>query len=182
VLSDCVLRWLLESIRDVDEGSSNPIIPDVNARVENLTARIASPTRNTAGSGDIYGDVLNYAPGGIVIGGLHRTSKVITSFLNNFLPRLGDNLQDLLGIKTIIGILTATADRRIPGVDADVFEYTQEETVQVAGQQRSFVVAQQAQMEGVNEWGKERYLSRTFEAYLLWKRVFGRQRDVAHEH
>jgi hypothetical protein len=45
--------------------------------------------------------------------------------------------------------------------------------VVVNGVEESVVVANTARMQGVNEWGKERYVSRTFEGYLLWKRVFG---------
>jgi hypothetical protein len=40
------------------------------------------------------------------------------------------------------------------------------------------VVAETAKMEGVNEWGKERYASKTWENFVLWKRVFGGD-DVA---
>lgn len=173
VLSDCVLRWQLEGIRDVDQNSPNPLIPDVDQRISYLDARIASPDTPT-GSGDIYGDVLNYAPGGVILGSVQRVNKFFTSQLNKVIPRLGDNIQDLLGIKTLIGILTATSDRRIPGATADVFDYTGSMSVNVNGQQRSVVVAQQAKMVGTNEWGKERYMSKTFEAFLLWKKVFGR--------
>lgn len=171
VLSDCVLRWLLEGIRDVGATS---LIPDVNDRITSLDTRIAAPAPNTTGSGDIYGDVINYAPGGYIIGTVQRVSRFFTSSLNRVLPRLGDNIQELLGIKTIVGILTATTDRRIPGTMADVFPYTQKQVLTVNGNAESVVVAQKAEMRGVNEWGKERYVSRTWENYVLWKKVFGR--------
>jgi uncharacterized protein (DUF2235 family) len=178
VLSDCVLRFLLEGIRDTDEDSSSPIVPDVEQRIAFLNNRIANPAPNTTGSGDIYGDVLNYAPGGIVIGSVQRVTKSFTSVLNKFLPRLGTNIQDLLGVKTIIGILTATTDRRIPGTDADVFAYAQKQIVMNGDGVEEVVVAKTAKMEGVNEWGKERYASKTWENFVLWKRVFGGD-DVA---
>jgi hypothetical protein len=170
VLSDCVLRFLLHGIRDHGNGT---LIPDIADRIAILDERIAHPAPHTTGSGDIYGDVLNYAPAGILLGAFQRVAHGFTSILNTILPRLGDNVKDLLGIKTIIGILTATADRRIPGTHADVFAYTQEQDVVVNGVEESVVVANTARMQGVNEWGKERYVSRTFEGYLLWKRVFG---------
>jgi uncharacterized protein (DUF2235 family) len=173
VLSDCVLRFLLQGVQEVDAQSSSPIIPDVAQRIAFLDARIASPAPNTTGSGDIYGDVLNYAPGGIVIGSIQRVFRTFTSALNSVLPRLGDNVREVLGIKSLVGILTATADRRIPGISADVFAYAQKQGFSVNGATEMVVVQQKAQMVGVNEWGKERYASKTHENYLLWKRVFG---------
>jgi uncharacterized protein (DUF2235 family) len=178
VLSDCVLRWILQSIQETEDDSLSPIIPNVAARIQTLDARIASPAVNTTGSGDIYGDVLNYAPGGIIFSSIQRASRFVTSLLNRVLPRLGDNIQGLLGIKTIVGILTATADRRIPGVTADVFPYMQKQAVYVNGVEDTVVVAQQAHMTRETEWGKKRYVSRTYESFLLWKRVFGREREV----
>lgn len=178
VLSDCVLRWVLQGIHEVDNESNNSIVPDVKERIAALDARIARPQPNSTGSGDIYGDVLNYAPGGYILGGIQRVSRVISSSLNKIFPRLGDNIQELLGIKFIIGILTATADRRIPGTTAMVYPYTQKEVVLVNGNEQTIVVAQKAHMGGTNEWGKERYESRTYENFLLWKKVFGTRREV----
>lgn len=174
VLSDCVLRFLLEGIQDTDDGR---LIPDVEYRISHLDSRIANPAPNSTGSGDIYGDVLNYAPGGILLSSIHRITKTLTSVLNKILPNLGTNLQDLLGIKTIIGILTATADRRIPGTQADVFAYKQKQVLSANGDEDMVVVAQKAQMEAANEWGKVRYVSKTSENFELWKRVFGGGRE-----
>ncbi|CAO2647601.1 Nn.00g085230.m01.CDS01 [Neocucurbitaria sp. VM-36] len=173
VLSDCVLRWLLESIQEVDSNSHRPIIADTKGHIQRITERMANAEVKTTGSGDIYGDVLNYTPAGIVWGSIQRASRFFFSLLDHVLPRLGSNIQDLLGIKTILGILTATADRRIPGVAAEVYPYIEQESVGVKGQERVFSVQEQARMRGQNEWGKERYVSRTFEAFLLWRRVFG---------
>ncbi|KAH7069850.1 hypothetical protein BKA63DRAFT_89763 [Paraphoma chrysanthemicola] len=172
VLSDCVLRWILQGIQEV---GNDTVIPDIDERIELLDTRIANPAPNSTGSGDIYGDVLNYAPGGIILGSIQRISRFFTSLLNSVLPRLGDNIQQLLGIKTVIGILTATADRRIPGTEADVFPYAQKQPVQLDDGEVQVNVAKNAQMEGKNEWGKERYKSRTWENYVLWREVFGRK-------
>jgi hypothetical protein len=172
VLSDCVLRWILQGMQEV---GNDTVIPDIDERIELLDTRIANPAPNSTGSGDIYGDVLNYAPGGIILGSIQRISRFFTSLLNSVLPRLGDNIQQLLGIKTVIGILTATADRRIPGTEADVFPYTQKQPVQLDDGEVQVNVAKNAQMEGKNEWGKERYKSRTWENYVLWREVFGRK-------
>jgi uncharacterized protein (DUF2235 family) len=173
VLSDCVLRWLVEGVRDTDEDSPSPIIPNATTHISKLEERLYTVDSTKTGSGDIYSHVLDFAPGGVIFGSIQRASRAFTRLLNRMLPRLGDNIQDLLGIKTIIGILTATADRRIPGTVADVYPYTQEEQVQVKGVQRVVCVAEQAQMAERNEWGKERYQSNTFETHGLWRRVFG---------
>lgn len=178
VLSDCVLRWVLEGIEEADASSHNPVIANVAEHIQRMNERIASPEPNTGGSGDIYGDVINYAPAGIIWGSIQRTFRFITSLLNRLLPQLGDNIKDLLGIKTIIGILTATADRRIPGVAADVYPYTQKETVQIKGKNTVLSIKEQAKMVGKNEWGKDRYPSRTYESFLLWHRVFGKKKPA----
>ncbi|KAH7381251.1 hypothetical protein DE146DRAFT_279674 [Phaeosphaeria sp. MPI-PUGE-AT-0046c] len=179
VLSDCVLRFMLQGIQAVDDGT---IVPDVESRIALLDARIANPAPGSTGSGDIYGDVLNYAPGGVVIGSIQRVTRTFTSILNRILPRLGDNVRDLLGIKTLVGILTATADRRIPGSRADVFDYEERQVLGSAnrdegGEEVVVVVAETAKMQGKNEWGKERYASKTHENYQLWRRVFGGGED-----
>lgn len=175
VLSDAVLRWLVEGIRDSDADATHLIIPTINEELEKLNLRLTDPAPKNTGSGDIYGDVLNYAPAGVIWGTIQRASRFLISLLNHVLPRLGDNIQGLLGIKTIVGILTATADRRIPGVGAEIYDYTEEERVVVQGTERMFSVETTAKMKGVNEWGKERYASQTLESFKLWKRVFGRK-------
>ncbi|KAI8931618.1 hypothetical protein NX059_011270 [Plenodomus lindquistii] len=178
VLSDAVLRYLVEGVRETDADSGNPIIPNLDEEIETLRIRLTSPSPKQTGSGDIYGDVLNYAPAGIVWGTFQRFFRTIFSLLNEVLPRLGDNIKDLIGVKKIVDILTATADRRIPGSAADVYPYMQEEQVLVQGVERPLCVAEAAQMKGLNEWGKERYASRTYENFLLWRKVFGVKKDA----
>ncbi|KAF2849569.1 hypothetical protein T440DRAFT_130131 [Plenodomus tracheiphilus IPT5] len=173
VLSDAVLRYLVEGIRATDSDSPNPIIPNLDEEVETLRLRLTSPSPKQTGSGDIYGDVLNYAPAGIVWGTLQRFFRFIFALFNKILPRLGDNIKGLIGVKTIVNILTATADRRIPGSAANVYPYMREEQVLVQGVEQPLCIEQAAQMKGLNEWGKERYASRTYETFLLWRRVFG---------
>ncbi|KAH7397365.1 hypothetical protein BKA66DRAFT_437930 [Pyrenochaeta sp. MPI-SDFR-AT-0127] len=179
VLSDCVLRWLLEGIQEADANSQNPVIANVGVHIQKLSERMGGPGAKNTGSGDIYGDVINYAPAGIIWGSIQRTFRFVTSLLNRLIPQLGDNIKDLLGIKTIVGILTATADRRIPGVAGDVYPYMQQENVQVNGKDMAFSVEGQAKMIGTNEWKKERYPSRTYESFLLWRRVFGKKRTAS---
>ncbi|KAF1912169.1 hypothetical protein BDU57DRAFT_459840 [Ampelomyces quisqualis] len=172
VLSDCVLRFLLQGMQATDNAT---MIPDVDHRIAQLDARIASPAPNSTGSGDIYGNVLDYAPGGFVLGSIQRVTRSLSTLVNAIFPRLADNVRDVLGVKTLVTILTGTADRRIPGTHADVFAYETEQMLGVNGALESAVVKHAAHMEGVNEWGKERYGSKSWENYVLWKRVFGRE-------
>lgn len=173
VLSDAVLKYLVEGIRDTDNSSPNPIIPNITKEVDRLTERITSPGPKNTGSGDIYSDIINYAPAGIIWGSLKRVSHYAVSALNQISPRLGENIRGLLGVETIIGILSATADRRIPAVAGNIYPYKEEQQVLVNGRQRVFNVAELGYMTGENEWGNERYQSKTFESFLLWNKVFG---------
>ncbi|KAJ8117927.1 hypothetical protein OPT61_g971 [Boeremia exigua] len=169
VLADNVLKWILEGVRDVDQGSST-IIPNVNDRITEISARIANPLPGTTGSGDIYGDILKYAPAGSVISAVKKVSMFGTSLANKIIPNLGDNIQDLLGIRTIMGVITATTDRRIPGVAANVDRYQNQITTDTG---LTFSVERNARMLDPNEIGQVRYPSRTFETHRLWSEVFG---------
>ncbi|RAR13593.1 peptidoglycan binding domain-containing protein [Stemphylium lycopersici] len=184
VLGDAVLRWMVESVLAADEDSDNPLMPTAPAHIQALSESLAANTRPAVsehdqrlrtGSGDIYGDVLAYAPGGVLISSLQTTSRSLTSLLNGLFPKLGDNIQGVLGVKTLVSILTNTADRRIPGAQADVYPYTEEETVLVDGKEVRFSIESLARLNEMNERGKLRYPSQTFEAFSLWKRVFGRE-------
>ncbi|EUC27695.1 hypothetical protein COCCADRAFT_111013 [Bipolaris zeicola 26-R-13] len=185
VLSDAVLRWMVESVHTVDEHSETPIMPGAQEWIQHLGERLgeaalsASSTEDQhlrTGSGDIYGDVLAYAPGGVVISSVQKTSRSITSLLNGVLPRLGDNIQSVLGVKTLIGILTNTADRRIPGTQAEIYPYTEQERVTVKGSEVVFTVEELARMNEVNDVGQVRYPSQSFQSFLLWKEVFGKKK------
>jgi hypothetical protein len=164
-----VLKWLLQGILEAG-GDANPIIPDVRGEIHAVSARIAAPAPNSTGSGDIYGNVLDYAPAGRLFAPIQWASSFFTSLLNKVAPRLGDNIQDLLGIRTILGILLATVDRRIPGVAADVDTY-QVGNIQVG--QNTFSIEELAKMREKNDKGTGRYPSQTHESFLLWKKVFG---------
>jgi hypothetical protein len=170
VLADNVLRWILEGVRSVNDPRT-PIILDLDARIAAISARIANPLPNSTGSGDIYGNVIEFAPAGRILGAVQKVSGAITWGLNKAFPKLGDNIQDLLGIRTVMNVLTATAERRIPGAAADVDAYT--------ARKGAVSVAINARMSDTNEWGKIRYPSKTFENHELWTEVFGDERDGA---
>jgi len=191
VLSDAVLRWLVQGVQEVDQDSKTPIMPAAKHDIQRLSEGLAKvapttdaengipPESHYTGSGDVYGDVLAYAPGGVVFSAVKKTSQSITSVLNNFLPPLniGDNIQSLLGIKTLISIITATNDRRIPGTEAEIYPYMQEERVVVDGVET--VLPSIEKLGRMNELtrGRVRYPSKTVEAFRLWKGVFGKEEN-----
>jgi uncharacterized protein (DUF2235 family) len=174
VLSDCVLRWLLEGIQEVDAGSPSPIIPDAHGQCQKLSQRIASVEPMTTGSGDICSNVLNYAPAGTIWDTIHSITRFSIMLISHILPLLGDNIQDLLGIKNIVAILSATADRRVPVLVADVYPYKDKEKAILEEKSVVFSVEELAKMDRMNGLGMERYPSRTYDSFLLWRRVFGR--------
>jgi len=183
VLSDTVLRWLVQGVQREDAGSRNQLIPNAKEHIERLDEdiRLAAPAFAQAqtGSGDIYGDVLAYAPGGRVFSAIQRSSRSVTGLLNNVFPRLGDKAQGVLGFKTLLSILTATADRRIPGTQADIYPYMEKE---IAMSGKEYSVEQLARLNEDNERGTLRYPSQTVEAFLLWKRVFGQKTETRDFH
>jgi hypothetical protein len=171
VLADVILRWMLQSVKDTEtnDNRTSNIIPNIGDKIDALGEQIAQADAMYTGSGDIYGDILSYAPAGSVFGVVMKYGSTAVSALNRLFPKLGDNIQDLLGIKVILRILAATRDRRIPGNAAEVYPYKQAEVV---GGNR-FTVHAKARIEDENREGTKRYPSQTFESFELWKRVFG---------
>ncbi|KAF2624515.1 hypothetical protein BU25DRAFT_347798 [Macroventuria anomochaeta] len=176
VLADNVLRWILEGVQKFNDLET-PIIPKVDNEIAKISERIVNPNPNSTGSGDVYGNLLEYAPAGKFLGIVQKISGAFRWLLNKSFPKLGDNIQDLLGIRTIIGILTATADRRIPGVAvaADVNDYKDNITTMTGV---VYSVEDNARMRDLNELDKVRYPSETFETHELWKSVFGDERGT----
>ncbi|RMZ68756.1 peptidoglycan binding domain containing [Pyrenophora seminiperda CCB06] len=193
VLSDAVLRWIVQGVREVDGESQTPLMPAADQDIQRLSeglAKFATTASKEAeavtashytGSGDIYSDVLAYAPAGILLSTLRNTFSTLTSLLNALLPSLdiGTNIQSLLGVKTLITILTATNDRRIPGTEADIYPYREEERVRVGGVETVVPsIESLGRMREVQRGGgRERYPSRTVEAFWLWKGVFGKEEN-----
>jgi hypothetical protein len=192
VLADVVLRWMLQAVQKTEATDARPtaLIPDIATRIPVLTAAIANPTSSAqptgpTGSGDIYGNVLEYGPGGSIFGAIMRFGTTAVGLLNKLAPQLGDNIQDLLGIKVIIRILTAARDRRIPAgskieqgdncMEPSVYAYKDMEIVRTeGGGEVLFTVDQTARLnEACGMDGGLRYPSRTFESFQLWKRIFG---------
>jgi hypothetical protein len=113
-LADLVLKWMLESIRREDpEGK---VIPGIDAEVAKLINNMESATPAMAGSGDVYGSILDYGPAGKVAHVVTAASSGFVSYFDKLIPTLkpGTAIQDFFGLKLIINALAATRDRRIP--------------------------------------------------------------------
>jgi hypothetical protein len=154
---------------------------DVEARMQHMNETLANGEPMNTGSGDIYGDVLDRVPGGVILRFIQRVSRALIPLLRSALPLLGSNIQDRSGLKTIIGILTVTTDRRVPGDAEDDYPYSKEEDLHVVGTTKTLTVAQQADLGSLNELGKPRYQSKTYESFLFWKDFFT-MRNIKHSY
>lgn len=170
VLADLILRWMIQAVKDTEDmdDRTSYSIRNIQTKIDACGITIAQADQVYTGSGDIYGDILSYAPAGSVFGVIMKYGSTAVAALNRLFPKLGENIQDLLGIKVILRILTATRDRRIPSNVADVYPYKQTEVVQG----NSFTVLSKARIEVRNNDRTKRYPSQTFESFELWKRVF----------
>jgi hypothetical protein len=178
VLADAVLRWLLNGVKETATPETEDVIfPDIDAEIERLSQRIATPDPKALGSGDIYSNPLvNGGPLGYITGPLQKLVSLPFKALNFIFPRFGDNISDLLGIKTIIGVLMATRDRRVPrAMDEErVYPYqAREAVVNPRGEEVVFRVVERAKMASKNVEGEVRYPSRTYETFEARKGVFG---------
>ncbi|KAF9344955.1 hypothetical protein BGX26_003705 [Mortierella sp. AD094] len=109
VLADLVLKWMLEGIK---EHSGDKIIRHIGDRIEELVISMADG-RNT-GSGDVYGNILDYGPMGILwekrVGNISIFDP-ITNLIENindtiaFLGPIGQALQEV--IKAITNVINA---------------------------------------------------------------------------
>ncbi|TVY67699.1 hypothetical protein Focb16_v003137 [Fusarium oxysporum f. sp. cubense] len=83
VLSDLVLKWMLKNIQRVD--TSNEVILTIDAKINDIISRLTSGHLST-GSGDIYDQILQYAPLGYVLSWtasqLHEMFPRISPFID----------------------------------------------------------------------------------------------------
>ncbi|KAF2267350.1 hypothetical protein CC78DRAFT_457628 [Lojkania enalia] len=175
ILSNLVLRYMLESVQKVDP--STPPIPHIALKLNEINFLLVSPVSDQStgatGSGDVYGALLDYAPVGTLWSILHKFGSKAAEMLNKAAPKLGDNIQDLLGLRSILRILTATRDRRVPGTSEVLYDYKVRERIDVGQAVGYFCVEKQAELGVLNEDGVARYPSRSFENYRVWRRIFG---------
>lgn len=157
VCADLVLVWLLEAVRD--EDGIGTLIPDIDDMISEIQSRLYSGTLDI-GSGDIYGKMTDYTPAGIFGSAFSLLTSFTVKLTDHISPslKLGSAIQDFLGIKTLLNILLATQDRRIPDVDADVVPLFD------GGEGSVYERA-----------GLGRYESRTFEGWRDYLRVIGKK-------
>lgn len=167
VCADLVLLYLLEGIQA--EDGLHTLIPNVEHEIAQLKDGLRNTTSPKLGSGDIYGHMPEFGPGGLISTALTGAMNFSIKTANFFTPnlKLGTAVVDMLGIKTITDLLLATRDRRIPTTHA--------QTVDLAVGDELFGGMSVRETAGL---GKERYPSRTFEnwlSYLLAVEVISRR-------
>jgi hypothetical protein len=123
VLADLVLKWMLESVKVHDPEAK--VIPGIDAEIAKLLTNMKSATHAKTGTGDVYGNVLDFGPAGKVFHVINAASSGLMSYLDNLVPgaRPGTAIQDFFGVKLIINALAATRDRRIPDSNAVLTMY-----------------------------------------------------------
>lgn len=167
VCADLVLLYILEGVQA--EDGLQTLIPNLDDEIIQLKDHLRNTTNPKIGSGDIYGHVPEFGPGGIIIKALEGAIDFSIKIANLFTPtlKLGTAVRDMLGVKTITDILLATRDRRIPTTHA--------QAVDLAIGNELFGGVSVRERAGL---GKERYPSRTFEnwlSYLLAVEVISRR-------
>ncbi|KAG0308116.1 hypothetical protein BGZ99_001266 [Dissophora globulifera] len=156
VLADLVLKWMLESIEKQDPHGM--VIRNIDEEIANLNTNMKAPIRNT-GSGDVYGSILDYGPGGQLYQvGVHAANGIV-SYLNKLFPlaHLGTAIQDFFDLKLIINVLAATRDRRIGDHNAVLTLYKCE-SIQLGGQSIQ-------NLAWIDPQVRRRYPSRTYENF-----------------
>lgn len=156
VLSDLVLKWMLESIKKHDIESL--IIPKRDEEILRLRARIVSESRKI-GDGDVYNRIVDYAP--FMGFGLGIIRKI----------------QGPGGkVNAIWELLFATRDRHIPDNEAKVYNYKVFDP-DISSDISIQALARIEELTGDREEDeKKRYPSSAFEAWDLRKRISVRSR------
>ncbi|KAF2624943.1 hypothetical protein BU25DRAFT_129220 [Macroventuria anomochaeta] len=166
VLADCVLKWLLEGMQDVDPVSATQIIPDIDDIIATLDSRMARPVPNSTGSGDVYGDLFKMKSTSRIANAVRTVPMLLTRLLSS---SLGINDFYSRSLERIMQVLTSVTDRRIPSIASDTHPYQSKETEKSGV---VFTIKENAMMENSNEWYRPRYPSKTFETFELWNEVF----------
>jgi hypothetical protein len=172
VLADRVLMWLMSGMQDMDPHGWNPFIENLEAHKERIRQCIATPTPNTTGSGDIYGDVLRSLPLDVYARPIRLCLEYVVSLWHRTItPMYSDATLYSSGVQRIRRILFSTNDRRIPVFATDVDDF-QDEKGSKSGE--SYSLEESARMCDLDEGGRMRYPSRTYSTFQLWTEVFGK--------
>jgi hypothetical protein len=141
VVSDLVLKWILEAVKANDPGGQVILTPKVDEEIRAANQRMVSQNRQL-GDGDVYHNIVAYAPFGTAIVGL-LTTLYGTRWQTNQIYQLFFALRDRL-----------VADR-----DSRIYDYMAVDgSIPDSGGQTIRELA------GINSL---RYPSQTYEAWIL---------------
>ncbi|KAL7892799.1 hypothetical protein HDV63DRAFT_408807 [Trichoderma sp. SZMC 28014] len=151
VLSDLVLKWMLEAIKANDPKGQ--VIPTkrVDEEIAAADQRMVSDNRQI-GDGDVYKNIVAYAPFGSAIVGL-LTGLFGTRWQTN----------------QIYQLFFALRDRLIADPDAHVYKYLDTDA--------SIVGSENQRIEELAEVTPARYPSQTYQAWRLKRRLLGYEEE-----
>ncbi|CAO3566949.1 unnamed protein product [Mortierella alpina] len=153
VLSDLVLKWMLESIRREDRHGN--VILNIDHEICRLIANIGGATN--VGVGDVYDRILEFGPGGKLFAVGAKIARAVVLFLDKLpFDHLGTAIQNFLDLRPILGTM-ATRDRTIGNYNAVVTLY--KDASNTIGDQTIKTCA---------KIDKERYPSKTFENFQVY--------------
>jgi hypothetical protein len=147
VLSDLVLKWMLEAVKDNDPSGQVISTEKVDKEITAANQRMVADNRKT-GDGDVYRNIVAYAPFGSAIVGL-LTGLFGTRWQTN----------------QIFQLLFALRDRLIADSDAHVYRYMDTDA-SIAGSEHQ-------RIEELAEVTPARYPSQTYQAWRLKRRLLG---------
>ncbi|KAM0256229.1 hypothetical protein ACHAQJ_005100 [Trichoderma viride] len=147
VLSDLVLKWMLEAIKKNDPSGQVISTRKVDEEISAADQRMVSDNRQT-GDGDVYKNIVAYAPFGTAIVGL-LTRLFGTGWRTN----------------QIYQLLFAERDRLIAKSDSHVYEYVDADASIVGSESRT--------IQELADVTTARYPSQTYQAWRLNRRLLG---------
>jgi hypothetical protein len=136
-----VLKWILEAVKANDPGGQVISTPKVDEEIEDAKNRMVSQNRQF-GDGDVYHNIVAYAPFGSAIVGL-LTTLYGTRWQTN----------------QIYQLFFALRDRLVADLDSRVYDYTAVDGSIPNAQGRTI-----HELAGIN---RSRYPSQTYEAWRL---------------
>jgi hypothetical protein len=145
VLSDLVLKWMLEAIKDNDSSGQVIATEKVDEEITAANRRMSSPRRRT-GDGDVYQNIVAYGPFG------RATVGILTAVS-------GDRWRT----NQIYQLFFALRDRLIANPDSRVYNYTEVDA--------SIPEAQGLTVQQLAGIDMARYPSQTYQAWRLYGRL-----------
>lgn len=149
VLSDLVLKWMLESIKANDPKEQIISTSKVDLLIVEANERMVSENRQI-GDGDVYANVIAYAPFG----------KLILELFKMFWGTRWE-------VNQVYQLFFALRDRVVADLKSPVYDYKEVDLSISDAKGRTI-----QQLAGIND---KRYPSRTFEAWTLCRRILGLQ-------